>query len=101
MGHLATSSSADDLLRGEIELLLEGKAWDSERAERVSTAWTANAIAEKLDEDLETVTEILTDLTAEGKVTTRRHRTGRRLYKLTDDNHAAWQRFAGPGSHER
>jgi hypothetical protein len=89
-------------LRGEIEYLLQNRAPDFEReCALVGTAWTVKAIAEELGQDTEAgrdaIQRELYSLSQEGRVTYRRHRSGKTLWKLTDDLHEKWQAFAGNG----
>ena len=90
---------SEPTLRGEIEYLLEHREPDFERGEAVATAWTVAALAEELGEDAADVRTALRELIQEGRVTTRRPRSGEVLYKLTDIHHDKWQAFSGPGRH--
>jgi biotin operon repressor len=88
--------NSEPTLRGEIEYLLQNRAPDFERdCALVGTAWTAEAIAEELSASTKAVQRELQILQREGRVTTRRPRSGHTLWKLTDDLHEAWQAFAG------
>ena len=94
----ARARTSEPSLRGEIEYLLRNRAPDFERGEMVGTAWTVAAIADELAVDPSEVRPELQNLRREGRVTTRRHRSGVVLWKLTDDLHDKWQAFAGPGA---
>lgn len=91
-------NTSEPSLRGEIEYLLNNRMPDAERdCAMIGTAWTLEAIAQELGADPEAVHRELNGLQREGRVHTRRPRSGEVLYKLTDDLHDQWQVFSGAG----